>query len=133
MKSLIRNFLLTVITLYEVSFILPGFTYSGGVRTLLLGALGFMLINLAIIPLLKILFLPLNILTLGIFTWVINVVALYLLTTIVPQFKILPYHFPGANLGGITIPELALNVLWVAIIASFLIGFISHFFHWLVN
>lgn len=110
---------------------MPGLTYSGGFQTLALGALGLMLINLAIIPLLKVMFLPLNILTLGIFTWVINVVALYLLTTLIPQFKLVPYFFQGYNLNGFTIPAWPLNILQVAILASFLIGFISHFLHWL--
>lgn len=133
MKSLFRNFLLNLVTLWGVSYVIPGFTFSGGFRTLAIGAVVFMLINMAIVPLLKILFLPLNLLTLGLFTWAINVVALYLLTTVVPQFKLIPYSFPGANLGGVNIPAVDLNVLWVAILASFLIGFISHFFHWLTK
>lgn len=123
--------MLNLVTLWGVSYIMPGLTYTGGIKTLAMGAAGLMLINLAIIPILRIMFLPLNILTLGIFTWIINVVALYLLTTIIPQFKLVPYFFPGANIVGITLPEAALNVLQVAILASFLIGFISHFFHWL--
>lgn len=131
MKVLLRNFLFNLVTLWGVSYIMPGLTYSGGFRTLALGALGLMLINLAIIPLLKVMFLPLNILTLGIFTWVINVVALYLLTTMIPQIKLVPYFFPGANLNGFMVPSASLNILQVAILASFLIGFISHFLKWL--
>lgn len=110
---------------------MPGLSYSGGFRTLALGALGLMLMNLAIIPLLKIMFLPLNILTLGIFTWIINVVALYLLTTMIPQIKLVPYFFPGGNINGFMVPSAPLNILQVAILASFLIGFISHFLKWL--
>lgn len=131
MKVLIRNFLFNLVTLWGVSYIMPGLAYSGGVKTLAMGALGLMLINLAIIPILKIMFLPLNILTLGIFTWVINVVGLYLLTTMIPQFKLIPYFFPGGTYGGISLPIFELNVLQVAILASFLIGFISHFLQWL--
>jgi putative membrane protein len=117
--------------LYVASFILPGLRISGGIQTLLLGALGLMVINLLVIPLLKIMFLPLNVLTLGIFTWVINVVALYLLTTLIPQIKLVPFTFSGYNLNGFSIPSHDLTVLQVAIVASFLIGLISHFLHWL--
>lgn len=131
MKSLLRNYLLNLITLWGVSVVLPGLVYTGGMRTLLLGALGLMVINLLIIPLLKIMFLPLNILTLGVFTWVINVVALYLLTTLIPQIKLVPFVFSGYNLNGFTIPAHELTVLQVAIVASFLIGLISHFLQWL--
>ena len=126
MKSLLRNFLIHLITLLLVTKILPGFTYSGGIRTLVLGTIAFMLINVAIVPLLKVMFLPLNILTLGIFTWVINVVGLYLVTTVVPNFRLMPYNFPGAEIGFITMPAMELNVLYVAVAGSCQIGFISH-------
>lgn len=122
-----------MVTLLLVSKILPGFSYTGGVRTLILGTVGFMLINVAVIPLLKVMFLPLNILTLGIFTWVINVIGLYLLTTIVPQFRLLPFYFPGSQFGIIVLPQMQLNVLMVAILASFLVGLISHFLQWLYS
>jgi putative membrane protein len=131
MKTLLRNYLLNLATLYGVSFVLPGLLITGGFKTLVLGALGLMVINLLVIPLLKIMFLPLNVLTLGIFTWVINVVALYLLTTLIPQIKLVPFTFSGYNLNGFIIPSHDLNVLQVAIVSSFLIGLVSHFLHWL--
>ncbi len=133
MKTLFSNFLLNLVTLWGVSGILPGLYYTGGFKTLAMGSLGLMLLNLLVIPLLKVMFLPLNILTLGIFTWVINVIALYLLTTIVPQFKLIPYSFPGAKIGIIDLPAMELNVLMVAILSSFLIGFISHILKWLIE
>ena len=133
MKHLLRSYLINLVALYATTSVLPGLAYSGGFKTLLIGAVGLMAINLAVIPLLKIMFLPLNLLTLGFFTWVVNVVGLYFLTALIPQFKLLPYIFPGASIDGIILPSLDLNVLQVAIIASFLVGLISHFLQWLVN
>lgn len=133
MKSLIRNYLITLAALVVTTEIIPGLSYSGGLLTLLIGSLGLMLINWFIIPLLKITFLPLNLLTLGFFTWVINVVALYLLTKLAPQFKLLPYTYPGGSYNGFVIPDISLNVLMVAILASFLIGLSSQFLRWLYN
>lgn len=118
-------------TLWIATQILPGLTVSGGFGTLVLGAIGLMVINLAVVPLLKLMFLPLNLLTLGFFTWVVNVVGLYLLTTILPQIKLVPFYFSGITLNGFVIPETYLNVLQVAIVASLLIGFISQFLKWL--
>lgn len=119
--------------LWVTSQVLPGLTFSGGLRTLAVGSVGLMILNLAIIPLLKVMFLPLNLLTLGLFTWVVNVVGLYLLTSFLPQFQLVPYHFPGANFGLVIIPAFAMNILQVAIAASFLVGLISHFFGWLTK
>lgn len=133
MKTLLRNFLINLVALYATTRILPGLTYDGGIKTLIIGALALMVMNVLVIPLLKVMFLPLNLLTLGIFAWVVNVVALYLLTTFLPQFKLVSYYFPGGSLGGLTVPATELNVLQVAICASFLIGLTSHFLQWLCS
>lgn len=132
-KTVLRNYLINLAILWGVTEIFPGLTYTGGFQTLAIGALGLMGMNLIIIPLLRVVFLPLNILTLGIFTWVLNVIALYLLTTIIPNFKLVPYNYPGGEFLGVNIPSQNLTVLWVAIIASFMIGFASRFLHWLTS
>lgn len=131
MKTLLRAFLINYTALYATTLIMPGLTYSDGLRTLAIGSLGLMVLNTLVIPLLKVMLLPLNLLTLGLFAWIVNVIALYFLITLIPQFKLVPYSFPGANLGTVIIPPVELTVLMVAIVASFLIGFISHFLHWL--
>lgn len=98
-----------------------------------MASLAFMLANILLIPFVKILLLPLNLLTLGVFAWLSNVLVLYLLASVVPNFKLLPYHFPGFVSGGFSVPALDLSVFHVAIVASFIIGFIVHFIHWLVK
>ncbi len=128
-----RHFLINLTALWAATKILAGLTYSGGLKSLATGALALMLINWAVVPLLKVMFLPLNLLTLGLFAWVVNVVALYFLTAVLPQFKLVPFHFGGVNLSGFVIPAWDLNVLQVAIVASFLVGLISHFLQWLTS
>jgi len=131
MKFLLRHFLINLVSLWATSEIIKGLYYEGGVATLLIAALAFTVINLILIPLLKILLLPLNILTLGFFAWITNVLALYALTQVVQGIYLTPYYFPGTNLSGFTIPAMDLTTFWVAVLASFLIGFITHFLNWL--
>ena len=133
MKTLLRYFLINLVSLYAATRILPGLTYTGGLKSLVIGAFVFMLINFILVPLLKILFLPLNLLTVGLFSWLINVLALYALTTIVSDFVLLPYTFPGFNISGFNIPVWNLSPFLVAVLASFIIGLISHFLQWLVH
>ncbi|QQG43346.1 MAG: phage holin family protein [Candidatus Daviesbacteria bacterium] len=133
MKRILRYYLINLVALYFTTQIIKGVSYEGGYQTLLLGGLIFTVINLILVPVLKVLLLPLNLLTLGMFSWIANVVALYALMTILPQFKLLPYDFPGASVNGFTIPAIYLSTLWVAVSASFLIGLFTHFFHWLVD
>lgn len=92
-----------------------------------------MLINFILVPLLKILFLPLNLLTVGLFSWLVNVIALYALTTIVSDFVLKPYYFAGATVAGVTLPATQLTTFWVAVLASLMIGVITHFLQWLAH
>src|SRR3989344_4524536 len=129
MKKILRFFLINLASLWVTTEIISGLTYTGGIKSLIIGALAFMVINLILVPLLKILLLPLNLLTLGLFAWITNVLALYALTT-VSNFQLVPFTFAGVNYYGFEIPSYDLSPFLVAVVASFLIGVITHFLQW---
>lgn len=131
MKTILRHFLINLVSLFITTRLISGLTYTGGIKSLLIGAAVFMIINIILVPVLKILLLPLNLLTLGLFAWVANVLALYALTTIVSDFRLIPYFSPGLYVGGVMIPAMDLSPFWVAVLASLVIGIITHFFQWL--
>lgn len=131
MKTLLRYFLINLTALWVATRVISGLTYTGGIKSLILGGTAFMLINLILVPLLRILLLPLNLLTLGLFAWITNVLALYALTTLVSDFQLVPYTFTGFNYNGFTIPPYELSPFLVAVATSFLIGIITNFLQWL--
>lgn len=131
MKTLLRYFLINLASLYAATRLIPGLAYTGGFKSLATGAFIFMLINLILVPLLKILFLPLNLLTVGLFSLLINVLALYALTTTFSDFRLIPFYFPGYNLNGLIIPAVYLSPFYVAVLASLVISLITHFLQWL--
>lgn len=133
MKYLIRIFLINFSALYITSQIIPAISINNGIKGLVIGTGAFMLANVILVPLIKILLLPLNLLTLGIFAWLSNILALYLLVTNVSAFKITTYSFPGLILNGFIIPASELSTFQVAIIASFILSLIIHFVNWLVK
>lgn len=133
MKSLIRSYLVNLGALWVASQVLPALSINGGFKGLAIGAGAFMVANVLLVPLLKVLLLPLNLLTLGIFAWLSNVLALYCLVRIIPNFGLSTYHFAGISNGGFIVPAMELSEFQVAIVASFIIGFIIHFMHWLMK
>lgn len=133
MKTLLRHLLINTVSLWLATILMPGLTYAGGVKSLIIGGAAFMVINFLLVPLLRILLLPLNLLTLGLFAWVVNVLALYALTTIVPEFQLVPYSFTGFSSNGVVIQPTELTPLMVAVVSSFIIGIITHFLSWLVH
>lgn len=133
MKTILRLFLINLVSLWTTTNIITGLSYTGGIRTLFIAASAFMLINLLLVPVLKVVLLPLNLLTLGLFAWVSNVIALYVLTTAVPAFRLTTYIFPGVDYQGFILPAVELTPFWVAVVSSLLIGLFTHFLHWLTH
>ena len=89
------------------------------------------LIYLIVKPILKILLLPINLLSLGFLGWIINVAILYLLTKLIPSVAISPWHFPGFEYKGILIPQYDFNQMMVFILVSFLLSFMVNFINWI--
>lgn len=81
------KWLLSALALWLVSLVVPGIRFSS-TGTLLIAAIVFGLINALIRPLILLLTLPVNILTLGLFTLVINAFLLWLASILVPGFSV---------------------------------------------
>ncbi|HEY5940463.1 MAG TPA: phage holin family protein [Gemmatimonadales bacterium] len=79
MRALLLHWVLNAAALWVAAAIVPGLDFNGGVGRLLLVAAVFGIVNTTLRPLLTILTCPLILVTLGLFTLVIN--ALMLLVT----------------------------------------------------
>jgi putative membrane protein len=83
---LLLNWLLSAISLLIVSRVVPGF-YVQGFKAALIAALVIGLVNATLGLLLKLITLPLTLLTLGLFWWVINAMMLMFASTLLaPDF-----------------------------------------------
>jgi putative membrane protein len=81
------HWLITTVAIIISAYVLPGVTVTGLFAALVTAlVLGFL--NAIIRPILLILTLPLNILTLGLFTFVINALLIMLTSAIVPGFEV---------------------------------------------
>jgi putative membrane protein len=78
-RSLLLHWILNAAALWAAAALIPGLDFTGGLGSLLLVAAVFGIVNSTLRPLLTILTCPLIVLTLGLFTLVIN--ALMLLVT----------------------------------------------------
>lgn len=85
--SVILHWVLTAVILMIVDAILPGITISG-FGTAMIAALVMGLVNFFIKPVLSLLTLPLNMLTLGLFSFIINAIMFALVAWLVPGFEV---------------------------------------------
>jgi putative membrane protein len=130
MKHLIRVFLFNVFALWLTSQIVPGIAITGGWQTILFAGFILCLLMLIVAPILKILFIPINILTFGLLSWLVNVMVIYLLTLFVPEITVNPWVFSGASWAGFVIPRIEIGYFLSLVLTSFSIAVITDILHY---
>ncbi len=130
MKHLVRVFLFNVFGLWLTSQVLPTLMVTTGWQTMLFAGFILSLLMLIVAPMLKILFIPINILTFGLLSWLINVIVLYLLTLFVPEIQIREWAFPGASWAGFVIPQIQIAYFPALVLTSLAVSSITDVLHY---
>jgi len=111
MRLLLR-WLVSALSLMIVAYFVPGFVVRGFVAALIAAAaIGF--INATLGTIVKVVTIPITILTLGLFLIVVNALMLRIAAMFVPGFYVSGW--------------------WPALIGAVLLTIVSSFLHWLVN
>ncbi len=129
MKHIVRVFVFNVFGLWFASQLLPTLVLADGWQALFQAGFALSLLMLIVRPLLKILFIPINLITFGLLSWFINVIVIYLLTLFVPSVIIREWTFPGITYLGFVIPSLHVSYMLALIISSLLVTFITNVLH----
>jgi putative membrane protein len=133
MKSLLRNSFLNLTTLYITAKIFSGFSIENTLSTLLTAAIVFTLLDRLVKPIIKILLLPINLITLGLFRWVISVITIFLLEALVKGITVKAFFFEGFTYQGFVVPSFTVSLLASYILTSIIIRAISSFLRWLTK
>ena len=100
----VLRYLGTVAAVVLTVNLVPGVSVAGGWESILLAALVWSVIVIVIRPVLKILTLPITLLTFGLFSFVLNAFLFYAMTFIVPGFEVA--GFLSALLGALVLSVL---------------------------
>ena len=92
--GLLVRFFGTVLAVLAAAYYVPGF-HAEGFYVAVIVALVLGLLNITIKPILLILTLPLNLLTLGLFTFIINALLLWLVSPLLHGFGVLGFSIDG--------------------------------------
>lgn len=84
---ILTTLVLNAIAFYVVSYLVPGVTIAGW-QALLVVAVVWGILSILVKPILILLTLPINILTLGLFTFVINALLIMLMSSLVRGFQV---------------------------------------------
>ena len=131
MRSLFKHFIIDCGSLYIISQSIRGMAFENGFYTLLLTGLALMLTTMIVKPIINLLLLPINLITFGLFKWVAYAISFYLVTLIVPGFKLLDFFFAGYSSNLFSIPIISLSGSLAFLAFAFLISFISSLMYWI--
>ncbi|PIY94974.1 MAG: hypothetical protein CO135_00115 [Candidatus Levybacteria bacterium CG_4_9_14_3_um_filter_35_16] len=133
MKSILRNTLINALTLFLIAQVISGVNVNGGFTTYLFGGFALSLLFLFLKPILNIIAIPLNIITLGMFSVLTNVIIFYLLTLFVQGITITEFTYPGASYAGFIVPKVFINGFFAFLIVSFFQSLIFSFISWVMR
>ncbi|MBN1168381.1 phage holin family protein [Candidatus Woesebacteria bacterium] len=133
MKKILRHYIIVTYALWLTTKIASGIFFENGTRTLLFTGVVFMGASLLAKPVINILLLPLNLVTFGFFRWVSSAIVLYLVTLVVPAFKLISFNFPGYTSKWIELPVINFQGFLAYIAFAFLISLLTSFLFWLMK
>lgn len=119
MRYILQQVVISFIALYLTMMFFPGGLiikngFFGLLYASVLVVLGFVILR----PILNIVALPFNIITIGLFSIVSTIVVIFLISFIDKDFSIHPFIFQGLNLASINIPSFHLNILLSYLVIS---------------
>lgn len=133
MKGILKRFLFYTIALFAATQLLAGFRLDGGLQIYIITGIILSLMMLILKPILEFVSMPLNAITFGLASFLVNVIILFLLTVFVGQVKVEPFSLPGISLAGFAIPAIGLNRWFAYGVASFVLSGVYSILTWIVS
>ena len=133
MRQLFKRITVNLISLVLISYLIGGIDYQKNIGVLLIASICLMLLNLIVRPILNLLFMPINLITLGASRWLINLIILYSVTIFVNSFKIIPVSISNINIPGLIYQGFNLSFFWSLVLISFLVEIIVSLLNWLLK
>ncbi|TDI85982.1 MAG: phage holin family protein [Chloroflexi bacterium] len=115
MKFILRIFI-NAVAIWVASLVLTGLDFQGNLGSLILVALIFGLVNALIRPIVKLLTFPITLLTLGLFTLVVNALMLMLTAVLSSSLDLAGNFFESfltAVLGALVISIVSMVLSWI--------------------
>lgn len=118
MRKLIVNILAAALSFAVASYLIQGFQIDPTWQTYLIGSIVYLLTSGIIGPVIKLLLLPLNLITLGLFQWATSVIVLYIFDMLYKGVTVAAYDFPGFSSNVIALPPGNVSLFWTLVLSS---------------
>lgn len=129
MKKILRFTLILAFALITHNQIWQNLFFENNVITIIKVAVILAIFELLLKPIIKILLLPINLLTLGTIRIVINTLGLYLAIFLIGDFQVNNIFLPRTQWQGINIPQFQFQSFFAFLVSSLTISFILYIYN----
>jgi putative membrane protein len=126
-KSVIQAFLVNLASLWVADYFLTGFDIRSELKVYAIAAVVLILVNFIVRPILNIISFPINLVTLGLFSWLLNIALIYIVVLLVDGIRLAEGILQLDRLGiiALTLPNIDLTRFFTLVVATFIIGFVN--------
>ncbi len=129
MRHYLKSVLITVATFYVSISLINTINFSHDPKNILLFLGGLWIISQIVNPIFSLVLLPVNLLTFGLISFLLNVAFVFALLNFLPGFSVSPYYFPGAIIQGVIFPPVPLNQIETVLLFSATITILHKVLH----
>lgn len=133
MKLVAKKILAVFISVYFLTQIIDQVSVKGGIYGMFYGSVILGGLYWILKPVLSIIFFPINMITLNLSSWLIDIFIFYLWTLIFPMVKISNWYFPGISIGPLTIFPYNFVGWQIYLVSALLLSILLKFNRWLLN
>lgn len=132
-KKVFKHFLIAALSLYVITNFVSGLVFEEGIKTIALTGAAITGAHYVVRPIINLLLIPLNLITFNLFKWVSSAIVLYLVTLVVPGFRIEGFLFGGLSNQWISIPELNFHGVLAYVGFSIIISLLTSIIFWFIK
>ena len=130
MRGLLKRIVFTTLSLYIVTVVFNQVHFANPTALITMGIV-LTLLNIFIRPFLSIILLPINLITFGLFSWMLSMIVLYIATLMTPGFSIGAIAIPSITISIFVFPAYQLTVFWSFFVVSFFVSLGNSLLAWI--
>lgn len=129
MRHYLKALIISSIAFFTAYHLVPTVAVGKDPRNIAIIIGSLLAVSLLLRPIFSLILLPINFLTLGSISLILNTVLIYALTIYLPGFVIKAFDFKGADLNGFILPPYHFNQLTTIILVAAIISLVQKVLH----
>ncbi len=129
MRHILKSILITIATVYIAFTLVPTIDFGADPTNILVFIGGLWVISQIINPIFSIVLLPINLLTFGLLSLILNIAFVFALMNFLHGFTVRAYNFLGADVQGVILPGYNFTQVFTVILVAIIITFLQKTLH----